>query len=132
MKAGKTHRAPLWSATVAILELVRPLANGSDSLVFSDGRAGRPLSDMSMSEVVRRMNEGGERGPAPRWRDVEGRAVVPPGFCATSRMWAGETRPDGREVVEAALAHRIKDKAKAACARSDLLEKAAVADGRVG
>ena len=38
-------------------------------------------------------------------------------------MWAGETRPEGREVVEAALAHSIKDKAEAAYARSDLLEK---------
>ncbi|HYZ24482.1 MAG TPA: hypothetical protein VE690_20205, partial [Rhodopila sp.] len=36
---------------------------------------------------------------------------------------AGETRNEGREVVERALAHTIKDKAEAAYARSDLLEK---------
>ena len=35
----------------------------------------------------------------------------------------GETRPEGREVVEMALAHTIKDKVGAAYARSDLLEK---------
>jgi integrase len=78
---------------------------------------------MALSEVVRRMNEGGEEGAAPRWRDAEGRAVVPHGFRSTFRDWAGETRPEGREVVEAALAHTIKDKAEAAYARSDLLEK---------
>ena len=78
---------------------------------------------MALSEVVRRMNDGGEEGAAPRWRDAEGRAVVPHGFRSTFRDWAGETRAEGREVVEAALAHSIKDKAEAAYARSDLLEK---------
>jgi integrase len=48
---------------------------------------------------------------------------VPHGFRSTFRDRAGETRPEGREVVEAALAHAIKDKAEAAYARSDLLEK---------
>jgi hypothetical protein len=78
---------------------------------------------MALSEVVRRMNEGGEQGTPPRWRDAEGRAVVPHGFRSSFRDWAGETRPEGREVVERALAHTIKDKAEAAYARSDLLEK---------
>jgi len=73
--------------------------------------------------VVRRMNEGAEDGAPPLWHDAEGRAVVPHGFRSTFRDWAGETRPEGREVVEAALAHTIKDKAEAAYARSDLLEK---------
>jgi integrase len=94
-----------------------------DDLVFPGGRQGKPLSDMALSEVVRRMNEGVEDGAPPRWRDAEGRAVVPHGFRSTFRDWAGETRPEGREVVEAALAHTIKDKAEAAYARSDLLEK---------
>jgi integrase len=123
MKAGRTHRVPLSPAALAVLEQVCPLARGPDDLVFPGGRTGRPLSDMSLSEVVRRMNESDEPGALPRWRDVEGRAIVPHGFRASFRMWAGETRPEGREVVEMALAHTIKDKAEAAYARSDLLEK---------
>jgi integrase len=122
-KAGKTHRVPLSPAALAVLESVRPLAKGLGDLVFPSGRTGKPLSDMSLSEVVRRMNEGGEPGAPPHWRDAEGRAVVPHGFRAAFRMWAGETRPEGREVVEMALAHTIKDKAEAAYARSDRLEK---------
>jgi hypothetical protein len=39
---------------------------------------------------------------------------------------------EGREVVEAALAHTIKDNAEAAYARSDLLEKRRPLDGGVG
>ena len=123
MKAGKTHRVPLSPAALVVLNTVRPLAKGAADLVFPGGRASKPLSDMSLSEVVRRMNEGGEPGARPRWCDSEGRAVVPHGFRASFRMWAGETRPEGREVVEMALAHTIKDKAEAAYARSDLLEK---------
>jgi integrase len=92
-------------------------------LVFPSLRKNAALSDMALSEVVRRMNAGGEDGAPPRWKDAEGRAVVPHGSRSTFRDWAGETRPEGREVVEAALAHSIRDKAEAAYARSDLLEK---------
>ncbi len=123
MKAGKLHRVALSPAAVAVLAEFRPLMKQSGDLVFPGGRQGKALSDMALSEVVRRMNEGGEEGAPPRWRDAEGRAVVPHGFRSTFRDWAGETRPEGREVVEAALAHTVKDKAEAAYARSDLLEK---------
>jgi integrase len=123
MKAGRLHRVALSPAALAALAEVRPLMKRFDDLVFPGGRQGKPLSDMALSEVVRRMNEGVEDGAPPRWRDAEGRAVVPHGFRSTFRDWAGETRPEGREVVEAALAHTIKDKAEAAYARSDLLEK---------
>ena len=123
MKAGKTHRVPLSPAALEALETVRPLAKGAADLVFPSVRKNVPLSDMTLSEVVRRMNEGGEPGARPRWCDAGGRAVVPHGFRASFRMWAGETRPEGREVVEMALAHTIKDKAEASYARSDLLEK---------
>jgi integrase len=123
MKAGKLHRVALSPAALAVLAEFRPLMKQSGDLVFPGGRQGKPLSDMALSEVVRRMNEGGEEDAPPRWRDAEGRAVVPHGFRSSFRDWAGETRPEGREVVEAALAHTIKDKAEAAYARSDLLEK---------
>jgi integrase len=120
MKAAKTHRVPLSPAALAILAEVR---GQPCDLVFPSVRKNVALSDMALSEVVRRMNEGGAEGALPRWRDAEGRAVVPHGFRSTFRDWAGETRPEGREVVERALAHTIKDKAEAAYARSDLLEK---------
>ena len=123
MKAAKTHRVPLSPAALAIMAEVRPLMTKADDLVFPSVRKNVPLSDMALSEVVRRMNEGAEAGTLPPWRDAEGRAIVPHGFRSTFRDWAGETRPEGREVVERALAHAIKDKAEAAYARSDLLEK---------
>jgi integrase len=123
MKAARMHRVPLSPASLAVLSEVRALMTKPDDLVFPSARKNVALSDMALSEVVRRMNEGAEDGAPPRWHDAEGRAVVPHGFRSTFRDWAGETRPEGREVVEAALAHSIKDKAEAAYARSDLLEK---------
>jgi integrase len=123
MKAARMHRVPLSPASLAVLAEVRPLMSKADDLVFPSVRKNVALPDMALSEVVRRMNEGAGDSAPPRWHDAEGRAVVPHGFRSTFRDWAGETRPEGREVVEAALAHTIKDKAEAAYARSDLLEK---------
>lgn len=45
------------------------------------------------------------------------------GFRSTFRDWAGETTGFPREVIEAALSHRLKDKVEAAYARSDLFDK---------
>ena len=120
MKAGTTHRVPLSPAALAVLEAVRPLSTGAGGLAFPGSRRDRPLSDMAISEIVRCMNGNMIKDELPRRRDHEGRAVVPHGFRSTFRDWAGETRPEGREVVERALAHAIRDKAEAAYARSDL------------
>lgn len=125
MKARRAHRVPLSAAALDVLRAVRPESPRRDALVFP-GANGAMLSDMTVSAVIRRMNEaaaGDDPDAPPRWRDHEGRAVVPHGFRSTFRDWAGETRPEGRDVVERALAHTIKDKAEAAYARSDLLEK---------
>ncbi|WP_394356733.1 hypothetical protein [Sedimentitalea todarodis] len=56
----------------------------------------------------------------PRSREKRKTTV---GGAATFRDWAGETTGFPREVIEAALAHGIKDKAEAAYARSDLFDK---------
>lgn len=125
MKGRRTHRVPLSAAALEVLHAARPDRPRADALVFP-GADDAMLSDMTVSAVVRRMNEaaaGDDADAPPRWRDHEGRAVVPHGFRSTFRDWAGETRTEGREVVEHALAHAIKDKAEAAYARSDLLEK---------
>ena len=74
----------------------------------SEAKPGRPISAMSMTAVLRRMGRDG---------------ITVHGFRSTFRDWAGETTGFPREVIEAALAHGIKDKAEAAYARSDLYDK---------
>ena len=105
MKAGKEHRVPLNADAIAMLGPRRT----DDALVFeSEAKPGKPISDMSMTAVLRRMG-----------RDE----ITVHGFRSTFRDWAGETTGFPREVIEAALAHGIRDKAEAAYARSDLFDK---------
>jgi len=105
MKAAKEHRVPLTLAAIAQLG-----ERGAETdLVFgSETKAGKPISDMSMTALLRRMEYDN---------------ITVHGFRSTFRDWAGETTSFPREVIEAALAHGIKDKAEAAYARSDLFDK---------
>jgi len=123
MKTKRPHRTPLSPAAMALLREVRPLMKSPTDLVFPGARAGRPLSDMALSMLVRGMACDGLAGhEPPRWRDIEGRAVVPHGFRATFKGWslaAGFPDP----LSELALAHVDKDKVRAAYAREDMAEQ---------
>jgi integrase len=104
MKAGREHRVPLSAAALDVLK-AQPLIAGSD-IVFAAPRGG-PLSDMTLSAVLRRMEV----------------AAVPHGFRSTFRDWASESGSYSHEVCEMALAHSISNKAEAAYRRGDLFEK---------
>lgn len=107
MKADKEHRVPLCDKAIKILSLCSK--NSSDGLVFeSQTKQGAMLSDMSLSAVLKRMN----------YNDI-----TVHGFRSTFRDWAGETTAFPREVIEHAMAHKLKDKAEASYARGTLLEK---------
>jgi integrase len=103
-KARKEHRIPVSTAAAATLGA----PGDPDTLIFpSPNNTAKPLSDMTLTAVLKRM----------------GHAVTVHGFRSTFRDWAGETSVFPREVIEAALAHRLKDKAEAAYARGDLFQK---------
>ena len=104
MKAGKEHRVPLSPGAVKVLEALPRIA-GTD--VVFPGVKGQPLSDMTLTATLRRMQVD---------------ATVH-GFRSTFRDWAGERTAHPREVIEHALAHRLKDKVEAAYQRGDLFEK---------
>ena len=104
MKMGKEHRVPLSDAAIKLLEAM-PRMEGTD-LVFP-GTKGQPLSDMSLTAVMRRM-------------DVD---AVPHGFRSTFRDWAGDRTNYPRDMAEAALAHKLENKVEEAYRRSDALEK---------
>lgn len=105
MKAAKEHRVPLAPAAIAQLG---PRGAETDLVFESETKTGKPISDMSMTALLRRMDYNN---------------ITVHGFRSTFRDWAGETTSFPREVIEAALAHGIKDKAEAAYARSDLFDK---------
>ena len=104
MKAEKEHRVPLSSGAIALLRKLPSLGD----VVFPGAREGKPLSDMSLTAVLRRM----------------GRAdITVHGFRSTFRDWCSESTNFPREVCEHALAHSLPDKVEAAYRRGDLLDK---------
>ena len=112
MKAGKEHRVPLSDTAVSIVKAQK--ATAFCEYVFpSSQRArnsemeGAPLSDMTLSAVLRRMKV----------------AAVPHGFRSTFRDWCAEQTDYPRDVAEMALAHAIGNKVQAAYRRGDLFEK---------
>jgi integrase len=112
MKAGKEHRVPLAPPAVAILEEMarhRQAGDGSNGYVFAGGKLGKPLSNMSMMMLLRRMGRGDD--------------LTVHGFRSTFRTWAAERSNFPREVIEAALAHTIGSKVEVAYQRSDMFEK---------
>ena len=105
MKAKRDHRVPLSGRALAILHDARKRSDGM-GLVFRSPR-GKPLSDMTLSNLIKGL-------------DI---AAVPYGFRSSFRDWAAERTNAPREVVEAALAHTVRNPTEAAYARSDLFER---------
>jgi integrase len=104
MKARREHRVPLSRPAV---NLLRAMPNAGD-FIFAGARGGKPLSDMSLTAVLRRMGR---------------EDITVHGFRSTFRDWAAESTNFPREVAEHALAHSLPDKVEAAYRRGDLLEK---------
>lgn len=124
MKGQVLHRVALSKPAIKILKQVRPLSEGKqNALVFPSPKSGKALSDMALSQLVRGMScDGLKEGQLPRWRDGENQAVVVHGFRSTLKSWArANNYPD--HLSEIALAHKDKDKVRAAYAREDLLEE---------
>lgn len=105
MKAKKAHRVPLAAEALVVLEEARGL---DDDLVFPGQREGRPLSDMTLSAVLKRMKLG---------------HLTVHGFRSTFRDWAAEKTTFPREIAELCLAHEVGDQVERAYRRSDLFAK---------
>lgn len=110
MKAGHLHRVPLSETALDVLravEAIRPTPD-ANTYVFPGQRPHRPLSQMAMLMLLRRLG-----------RDD----LTAHGFRSTFRDWVAECTRYPGEVAEAALAHTVGDKVEAAYRRGDLFEK---------
>lgn len=106
MKAGKEHRVPLVGRSIEILKEVEPFRHGK--YIFPGGNTDKPLSNMAMAMLLRRMGY---------------KKITVHGFRSAFRDWvAAETMHDFH-TAESALAHKLKDRVAAAYARTDLFEK---------
>lgn len=107
MKAGREHRVPLSGAALDVLAEAGALRVRLSDLCFPSPRGGKPLSDMTLTKVLR------DNGLADR-------ATVH-GFRSSFRDWCAETGKP-REIAEAALAHTVAG-VEGAYFRSDLFDR---------
>lgn len=105
MKSGRAHRVPLSDEVVKLLEAL-PCIDG-ETLIFPGAKKGKPLSDMTMTKVMRDM----------------GVDAVPHGFRSTFSSWCASSTAYPSEVREMALAHAIGNDTVGAYQRSDLFHK---------
>ncbi|MGX7896072.1 tyrosine-type recombinase/integrase [Tsuneonella sp. HG222] len=103
MKGGREHIVPLSKSALAVFERMKPYARGEGSFVFPGAGRGKPLSDMTLTKVLRNM----------------GRTETVHGFRSSFRDWVAEQTSYPRELAEVALAHVNSDKTEAAYLRSD-------------
>jgi integrase len=105
MKMNKEHRVPLSDAALALLPTV---PGKSGALVFPGARPGKPLSDMALLQLMRR---------------VRGEGSTVHGLRSSFRDWAAEKTDFPREVVESSLAHLVGTEVERAYLRTTFFEK---------
>lgn len=108
MKSGREHRVPLCDRALAILNDLPREAGNSNGFVFIGARGSRPLSNMALLAVLKRMQRAD---------------LTVHGFRSSFRDWAAETTNFPNHVVEMALAHAIGGGVEAAYRRGDLFAK---------
>lgn len=105
MKAGKTHRVPLSTAALAVLDAIDPIDR--TGLIFCGAKGGK-LSDMALAMVMRKMGITD---------------ATPHGFRSSFRDWAGDCTTYPRELLEEALAHNVGNAVERAYRRGTAFEK---------
>jgi integrase len=106
MKAGKEHRIPLSAPALALL---KALPRAPKATHIFPGVKGRAITTAASMALLKELKPG----------------ITSHGFRSTFRDWAAETTAHPREVIEQAMAHRLKDKAEAAYQRGDMLTRRA-------
>jgi integrase len=109
MKVSSVHRIPLTRAALAVLlKAAQPRCfEAADGIVFPGNKAGRPLSDMAMLMLLRRMGRSD---------------LTVQGFRSTFRDWCAETTKYPQEVADAALGYLLPDGTRANHQYGDLME----------
>lgn len=109
-KAKQEHRVPLQPQAIKLLKSLPKMAGSN--IVFPSP-TGKALSDMALSQLMRRMKKSGEL-------TVD---AVPHGFRSSFRDWAAEQTAYPDEIRKAASGHTVGDAVKEAYQRTDLLDK---------
>lgn len=105
MKASREHRVPLSEMAV---EILGNMAGVDDDFVFPGQKRGKGLSNMAMSNLLKRLG----------YSDI-----TVHGFRSSFRDWAEEQGGMPREVAELCLAHEVGNAVERAYLRTDLFAR---------
>ena len=106
MKSKRQHRVPLSGRALEVLQQAETL--GAGGFIFPSPVSRRPIVSGTLVKVL---------------KELDIAAVPHGGFRSSFRDWAGELTDTPHAVMEAALAHAVRNQAEAAYARSDLFER---------
>lgn len=106
MKMRRPHRVPLSAEAVAVFRQAASIRRSDSDFVFPSA-TGRPLSDMTLTKVLR----------------DEGETVTVHGFRSSFRDWAAEQTSFPGEIAEAALSHAVPNAVEGAYRRTDFFDK---------
>ena len=121
MKMRREHRVPLTAAMLRLLEDL-PRVSGTD-LIFPSQRL-KPMSDMTLAAVMKRMHASEIMADRKGWIDpVLNRPAVPHGLRSTFRDWVAEKTDYPGDMAEIALAHKVGSAVELAYRRGDMIEK---------
>jgi integrase len=112
MKAGKKYRVPLSDAALAIIEKVAAIRSGD--FVFPGASAERPMSNMAMMMLLRRMGRGD---------------LLVHGFRSAFSDWCAEQTNFQSEVREMALARAVGEGGGGLLSRRPVCEAAPTCGG---
>lgn len=121
MKSKRQHVVPLSSEAVSLLKNL-PIV--SDNPLVFPARKGGPLTDMALSEVMRKIYKTTSNDNVDPLNPVDpqsGRPAVPHGLRSTARTWAQEAGYDW-VLAELALSHNVGTDVSRAYMRTDMLE----------
>ena len=121
MKAGKEYVVPLSHQAITVL---KALADDNEGLVFPSMR-GKKLSDAAVAKVIKDMHQREITAGKQGWTDpdLDNRVATPHGFRSTFRVWVADNVNLPSEIIEHALAHKLKDRVEAAYQRKSALPK---------
>lgn len=106
IKNGKEHRVPLSEPALSIIKTLEKYK--TNDFVFPGLKAGKPLSNMAMLTLLKRMKR---------------EDITVHGFRSSFRQWAAEQTSYQREIAEMCLSHTVGSSVERSYQRSDLFVK---------
>jgi len=123
-KSRREHRVPLAAAAIAVLKVVAPAsAQQPTDLIFPGDPATRPSGDRDTLTQTEQSALSENTMLKLLQEDMGQPDVTVHGFRSAFRDWGAEMTSYPRELLEAALAHVLKDKTEGAYQRGDLFDR---------